>query len=113
MKYEFGVAKKYHFSGAGVEDLESERFSTYEEAFAYASEEDECVPTIYIIVDEKYAFLCKPYAKGCILSPSDVVPWVYSIESKPWGQIETRIWWEELKKNPSAFYHLAVGKIEG
>ena len=113
MKYEFGVATKYHFSGARVENLESKRFSTYEEALKYASQKNECIPTIYIIIDEKYAFYCKPYAKGCVLSSNQVVPWVYSIENKPWGQVETRIWWEELKKNPSNFYHLAVGKIRG
>lgn len=113
MKYEFGVASVYHMAGAGVEDIGELRFPTYATAKAYADEEDECMPTIYIIIDDKYAFYCEPYANGVRLSPNDVVPYVYSIESKPWGQVETRIWWDELIKNPSAFYHLAEGIIGG
>ena len=64
MKYEFGVAKKHHFSGAGVEDLGTERFSTYTDALAYASQEDECHPTIYIIIDNKYAFFVSHMQKA-------------------------------------------------
>ena len=113
MKYEFGVARSHHCSGTGVDALGSERFPTYEKAWEYARQEDECRPTIYIIIDEKYVFYCTPYAKSSYASSDQPVPRIYSIESKPWGQVETRIWWAGFKKNPSAFYHLAVGKIGG
>lgn len=111
MKYEFGIASLYHMAGAGIEYIGKERFSDYASAKAYADQEEECMPTIYIIIDGKYAFYCEPYAVE--LRPGDVVPYVYSIESKPWGQVETRIWWNKLVENPSAFYHLAVGEIGG
>ena len=111
MKYEFGVASLYHMAGAGIEYLGEERFPDYASAKSYADQEEECMPTIYIIIDEKYAFYCGRYFVEPL--PGDVVPYVYSIESKPWGQIETRIWWNKLVENPSAFYHLAVGEIGG
>ena len=111
MKYEFGVASLYHMAGAGVEYIGKERFPDYASAKAYADQEEESMPTIYIIIDEKYAFYCEPYAVP--LRPGDVVPFVSSIECQPWGQVETRIWWKALEQNPSAFYHLAVGEIGG
>ena len=109
MKYEFAVAHAYHMSGAKVADIDSMRFSNYREAQEYARTFLEyCEPTIYIIIDDKYAFYCQ-YSELF-----DEVPWVYSIEAKtPWGQVETRIWWKALKENPSAFYHLAEGVIGG
>lgn len=113
MKYSFGVACAYHMAGAGVDHIGKMRFPNYASAKAYADTVDDCQPTIYIIIDGKYAFYCKPYAPCVALSKNDVVPYVYSIESKPWGQVETRIWWEKLIKNPSAFYHLAEGVIGG
>lgn len=113
MKYSFGVACAYHMAGAGVDHIGKMRFPTYASAKAYADKEDECMPTIYIIIDDKYAFFCKPYASYVTLSKNDVVPYVYSIESKPWGQVETRIWWRNLVENPTAFYHLAEGIIGG
>ena len=109
MKYAFGVAEKYHFAGAGVEDLGKTRYPDYASAKAYADTVDDCLPTIYIIIDDKYAFYCEPYKTP--LQPGDVVPFVSSIECKPWGQVETRIWWKALEQNPEAFYHLAVGQI--
>lgn len=111
MKYEFGVASCYHMAGAGVEYIGEERFPDYASAKACADQEEECMPTIYIIIDGKYAFYCGRYMVEP--QPGDVVPYVYSIESKPWGQVETRIWWNKLVENPSAFYHLAVGEIGG
>ena len=113
MKYEFAVASLYHMSGAGPEHIGSLRFATYAEAQAFADDLDECIPTIYIIIDDKYAFYCEPYAVGTYLDEDSVIPWVYSIKSHPWGQVETRIWWEALKQNPAVFYHLAVGEIGG
>jgi hypothetical protein len=58
MKIEFGVAACTHSSGADVKYLLKERFSTYDEANQYAeSYHDICMPTIYIIVDNKYALI--------------------------------------------------------
>ena len=113
MKYEFGVACTYHMAGGKVSDIGKGRFPNYASAKAHADKQDDCDPTIYIIIDDKYAFFCEPYAPYVVLSKNDVVPYVYSIESKPWGQIETRIWWKNLIKNPSAFYHLAEGIVGG
>ena len=113
MKYEFGVAKQYHMAGADVDHLGDERFPDYATAKLYADQEDECQPTIYIIIDNKYAFYCEPYASCVKLRKGDVVPYVYSIQSTPWGQIEVRIWWNKLIENPQSFYRLAVGKVGG
>lgn len=111
MKYEFAVACACHCSGAGIQYIGKERFSTHKAAQNYADKIDDCIPTIYIIIDDKYVFYCHPYHPSVWLAKNDVVPWVYSIQPTPWGEIETRIWWRELIKNPQAFYHLAVGEI--
>ena len=108
MKYEFAVAHAYHMSGGRVEDIDNMRFLNYKEAEDYARTFLEyCHPTIYIIIDNKYVFYCH-YSEIF-----DEVPWVYSIQSTPWGQIETRIWWNKLVENPSVFYHFAVGELRG
>ncbi len=106
MKYEFAVAYAYHMSGGKVEDIDSRRFADYDSAEEYAHSFDDCHPTIYIIIDDKYVFYCH---RSMV---SNSISWVYSIEAKtPWGQVETRIWWKALEENPSAFYHLAEGII--
>jgi hypothetical protein len=109
MKYEFGVAELYHCAGAGIDYLGEERYPDYASAKAYADTVDDCRPTIYIIINDRYAFYCEPYHVA--LNPGDVVPYVYSIKSMPWGQVETRIWWGKFIENPEAFFHLAVGEI--
>ena len=102
MKIEFGVAIKYHFSGAGPEHLHKERFPDYDSANRYASGYcDECVPTIYLIADGKYVFCCERSAV------SNEPYKVYNIQSYPWGQVETRVWWREFIANPKAYLHLA------
>ena len=102
MKIEFGVAVCPHFSGADVKYLLKERFSTYDEANQYAeSYHDICMPTIYVIVDNKYAFYCERSAVAN--EPYKI----YSLENIEGGQIETRIWWKEFLKNPEKFLHLA------
>lgn len=105
MKYKFAVAHVYHMSGGSVKDIDDMRFPNYKEAKEYAKTFLDCDPTIYIIIDDKYAFYCH-YSKIF-----DEVSWVYSIQPTPWGQIETRIWWKRLNENPQAFYHLAEGKL--
>lgn len=106
MDFQFGVAYLYHMGGAGPEHIDHRRFKDYDSAQKYAhTKEDECAPTIYLIVNNKYAFYCK---RSMV---ENELAWVYSIESKPWGQVETRIWWKDFKKNPAKFFSLAVGKI--
>lgn len=105
MEIEFGVAYLYHMGGAKPKHIDDCRFKDYDSARAYANTFDDGEPTIYLIVNNKYAFYCK--RSMVVNEPA----WVYSIESKPWGQIETRIWWEDFKKNPAKFFSLAVGKI--
>lgn len=109
MKYEFGVACQYHCAGAGIDCIGELRFPDYASAKDYADKEDECIPTIYIIINDRYVFYCGEYL--VTPRPGDAVPWIYSIESKPWGQIETRIWWGKFIENPEAFFHLAEGEI--
>jgi hypothetical protein len=107
MKYEFAVAHAYHMSGGRVEDIDEERFSSYQEAQEYARTFLEyCEPAIYIIVDNEYVFYCH------YMEVFEDIPWVYSIQSMPWGQVETRIWWKKLEENPKGFYHLAQGRLK-
>ena len=97
----FGIAVQNHMAGAGVDKLLPERFSTYDEANHFAGQyRTECDPTIYVILNEEYAFNCersavqnKPYK-------------VYHLQTFEEGQIETRIWWADFVKNPEKFLHL-------
>jgi hypothetical protein len=59
------------------------------------------MPTIYAIVDNKYAFYCE--CSAVVNEPYKI----YSLENIEGGQIETRIWWKEFLKNPEKFLHLA------
>jgi hypothetical protein len=102
---EFGVASCHHMAGAYPKYIDHHRFKDYDSAQAYARTFKECVPTIYLIVNNRYAFYCERS------KVENGIAWVYSIESKPWGQVETRIWWRDFQKNPEAFLHLAVGEI--
>lgn len=103
MKIEFGVAVKPHFSGADVENLLSKRFPTYDDAQAFADDfATVCMPTIYVIVDNEYAFLCERAAL-------ENKPFrIYSITSIDGGQVVISIWWEKFKENPKKF--LSLGK---
>lgn len=102
MRFEFGVAHQSHMAGANPDKLDKCRFADYYSADEYADGfRDECEPTIYLIVEGKYVFHCKTVYGGNDLA------WVYHLESKPWGQIETRIWWKEFKANPEKFFDLA------
>lgn len=105
MKVELGVAYRYHMGGAGPQHIDNRRFQDYDSAQAYARTFDEGEPTIYLIVNDKYAYYCQ---RSMV---ENKIAWVYSIESKPWGQVETRIWWREFQKSPEVFFYLAVGKI--
>jgi hypothetical protein len=106
MLIEFGVAACTHSSGADVKYLLKERFSTYDEAHQYAeSYHDICMPTIYVIVDNKYAFYCERSA--VVNEPYKI----YSLENIEGGQIEIRIWWKDFIKQPQSFLHLSAGII--
>ena len=113
-KYEFGVAFLYHRCGAGPEHMDECRFKTYKEAREYAKRTAfECNPTIYIIINDKYVFYCHPYGLDEYATEDSPCAYIYSIESKSWGQMRTTIWWREFAKNPSAFLHLAEAEIGG
>ena len=106
MKYQFAVAVEYHCIGADPDHIRKERFDDYDSANAFAENyRDECEPTIYIIIDEKYVFYCKRSAVD------NAVSYVYSLQSTGWGQIKTSIWCEDFLENPEIFYYLAVDKL--
>jgi hypothetical protein len=106
MKVCYGVAIKPRFSGADVEDLLPKRFITYDDAKEYSEKyQHECVPTIFLILNNKYAFYCErskvtnePYK-------------IYSLTTFNEGQIEIRIWWKDFIKQPQSFLHLSAGII--
>lgn len=106
MKYQFAVAVHYHHMGANPDHIRKERFDDYDSADAFAQNyRDECEPTIYVIIDEKYVFYCERTAVD------NKVAYVYSLQSTGWGQIKTSIWWEDFLENPEIFYYLAVDKL--
>lgn len=105
MKIEFAVASCCHMAGAGINYIRRERFLDYDSAKAYADTFNDCLPTIYIVINDLYVFYCHRSAVA------NTISWIYSIESKPWGQVETKIWWNKFIENPEAFFHLAVGKL--
>lgn len=107
MKIEFGVAVQYHFAGATPDHLHGARFATYDEADRYAENyRDECEPTIYVIVDDIYVFYCERSAVAN--EPYKIYHLAPYGEGHAEGQIETRIWWREFKKNPKKYLHLAT-----
>lgn len=106
MKYQFAVAIQYHCIGAGPDRITKERFDDYDSADAFADKyRDECEPTIYIIIDEKYVFYCERS------DFDNEVACVYNLQFTGWGKIKIDIWWEHLIENPKNFYYLAVDKL--
>jgi hypothetical protein len=106
MKYQFAVAVEYHCIGADPDHIREERFDDYDSADAFAQNfREECEPTIYVIIDEKYVFYCKRAVIG------NQVAYAYSRQYTGWGYIKTVIWWEDLLENPKNFYYLAVDKL--
>lgn len=103
MKIKFRVAVEYHRAGADAKSLLPQQFSTYDDANAFAETyRHECEPTIFVVVDNLYAFYCERSAVAN--EPYKV----YSLKTTDYGQIETRIWWREFKKDPEKFLHLAI-----
>jgi hypothetical protein len=110
MKCEFGIAYKPHHSGASANDLTERRFPTFRQANKAAHSYDDCFPSIYLIIDDKYVFHFRPYNSEVwenIPEDGNYISYILHIESKPWGQIRTLVWWEEFVKNPEQFFHLA------
>ena len=106
MDIKFGVAVAYHCAGAGPSALHENRFATYDEADQYADQyRDECEPTIYVIVDNKYVFYCK---RSAVANEPHII---YHLETFDEGQIETRIWWRKFSEHPENFLHLATAII--
>ena len=104
MKVEFGVAICYHCCGASPKHLTEERFTDYDSANAFAEKfREECEPTIYCIINDKYIYYCSRSAV------ENSIYQIYNIQNMGWGQIETRIWWREFEKNPKKFFQFAVG----
>ena len=102
MKIQFGVAIQYHCSGADPDHLTKDRFATYDEADLFAEMcRDECEPTIYVILNDKYVFHCERSAVAN--QPYKI----YHLETFKGGQVETRIWWREFTTHPLDFVHLA------
>lgn len=103
MNITFGVAVKYHFSGANAEDLLPNRFTTYDDANQYANKyRDECEPSIFVILDEKYAF-------DCVRSAVENIPSrIYYVKNFEDGQIEFNIWWQDFLKAPYNYLPLGV-----
>lgn len=101
MKVDFGVAVAFHFSGADVSQLLPKRFPTYDEAAEYANGyRHECVPTIYAILNDEYAFYCErsavknePYEVYCLTLTEE-------------GYNKTGVWWKIFVRNPEKFIHL-------
>lgn len=102
MKLQFGVAICCHCTGANPDYLTKDRFATYEEADKFAEMyREECEPTIYVILNDKYVFHCER-------SAVENQPYkIYHLKIFKEGQIETRIWWKEFTKHPLDFVHLA------
>lgn len=106
MKIEFAVAVQYHFTGATPDHLTKERFATYDDADAFAEQyRDECAPTIYVIVNNKYVFNCE---RSAVANEPYKIYYLKGFEE---GQIEIRVWWREFKKDPKKFLHLATAII--
>ncbi len=110
MKYEFGIAYQPHSSGASAEYLTKQRFTTYQQAYQASLLYDDGFPDIYLIVNDKYVFACKPfdYSIWNTFNENDnLVYCLFKIKAETWGQIETKVWWEEFIKAPEKFFHLA------
>lgn len=101
MQISFGVAVAMHFAGANVSDLLPKRFPTYDDADQYAeSYKHDCVPTIFVILNEEHAFYCtrsavknEPYEVYCLALTEE-------------GYNKTGVWWEDFVRNPEKFIHL-------
>ena len=109
MKYEFGVAWTYHCSGADAKYLGQERFETYEDAKDWACENIwDCTPTIYLIVNDKYAFYPQPFADGIKTSSSRPLVGINFIESVHNVSYTVKtIYWEYFSNHAEEFFHLA------
>lgn len=92
-------------SGGGVDDIDRERFDDYDSAFKYACSLEECMPTIYLILNDKYCYYCK---RSAVENEPYVV---YNINETDFGYIETRIWYSEFIKNPQEYIKYCVGTI--
>lgn len=106
MTIKYGVAYTYHMAGARPEAIDKMRFETYDEAANYAhTVDDECLPTIYLLLDNKYAFNCERSAVGNF-------PYcIKHYQTIPHGSIETFIWWKDFLENPYNFIQYAEGTI--
>lgn len=102
MTIQFGVAVVYHCSGASVKNLCPRRFADYDSAFHYGKEvEPNCNPTVYVILDNTYAFHCE--RSRVVNAPYKVM----SFTSHNWGMTETMVWWGKFLENPYYFVSLA------
>ena len=109
MKYEFGVAWVNHMASASADCLTEERFKTYDEAddWAYKNVRDGG-PTIYLIVNDKYAFYPAPFAKGVESSLGHPLVGVQFFKGKRnISSTVTTIYWEYFSNHVEKYYHLA------
>lgn len=110
MIIEFGVAWTPHSNGARYTKIDHKRFPDYDKALEYACTFDDCLPTIYLIVDKKYVFDCRR-------SKVKNIPYcIYHIERimsdrGSTGMVETSIWWDDFVKDYKKYLHLAEGEL--
>lgn len=102
MEIKFCVSCIHHFSGGDPKSIDYQRFDDYDSAFKRGKEiEEECIPAVCCIVDEKYIFNCER-------SEVDNIPYkIYKIHSSEEGFVEIAVWWKYFINNPKKYSRLA------
>lgn len=105
MKIKFGVAYENRTFGAPYTKMDGIYFSDYKSAVDYSNGIDDCYPTIYVIIDDKYVYECEGESKfgyNCIT-------WLSKTETVDDVIITYRINWSKFCEHPEKFYKYAVG----
>lgn len=113
MKYEFGVARSHHCSGQELTHLEVNDFPLMKR-LGNTQDKKMNVDLLFILsLMRNMFFTVHRMQKAVMLHMTNQFLEFTLLKANLGGQVETCIWWAEFKKNPSAFYHLAEGKIGG
>ena len=101
-KIEFGVAYAYHMTGAKPKDLTEERYRSYNSAYeASFSYRDVSKPTIYLILDDNYAFDVEPY---CVeIAGKKQVCFIKSVKATEYGYDTVQIYFDYFLRDPYKF----------
>lgn len=103
MEIKFGVAVVPHQNGAGLDALLDDRFDNYRSAFQYGRDiEPACGPTVYVILDEEYAFNCSNIK----------LVHIYKQEKQGKIQVTYSLAYKDFCKDPYAYLHLNCGKLK-